>query len=246
MTRLSTPKLCTLSPVALVLLLLALVASGCGGPPDEALDAANRSLLDSAWAEECAEDTYRAAQKMLEEAHAASAAGEYDEARRKADAATRLAEQARKDAELNREECQRRNQARQQITEKLDPNAGRDTTTTTVTTAESFKLHTVYFDFNESILSEDSQALLQENARWLNENQGIKVRIEGHTDERGSTEYNLALSQRRAQSVKRFLQTLGVEAARMSVVPYGEEKPAAYGSSESDHARNRRAEFATH
>ena len=227
--------------LALLLLgVVALLASACGGPPTEAISGAEDALLNAAWAEECAGETYRSAQKMLQEAKAANEAGNYDEARRKADAAMRLAEQARKDADLNKEECEKRKNAMATIEDKLDEgNADKSD----VEVKEELKLQTVYFDFDQSVLTSDSQDRLDENARWLKSNDTSKVRIEGHTDSRGSTEYNLALSQRRAQSVKRYMQALGIDPTRMTVVPYGEEKPAAYGSTETDHAKNRRAEF---
>lgn len=228
--------------VPLMIAALAMLLLACGGPPTEAMDAANKALLDSAWAEECAEDTYRAAEKMLAEAQEAADAGEYEEAKRKADAAVRLAEQARNDAELNREDCERRKEQKQELADNL---GDKDDKTVVTTSEEGFELHTIYFDFNEAVLTKEAQKRLQDNASWLTENQTVNVRIEGHTDDRGSTEYNLALSQRRAQSVKRFMQTLGVDASRMAVVPYGEERPAAYGDSEADHAKNRRAEFVT-
>ena len=90
----------------------ALFVAACGGSsPTKALDDANRQLTDAAWAEECAGDTYRAAQRMLKEANEANEAGNYDEAKRKAEAASKLAAQAMSDAELNREECLKRKES---------------------------------------------------------------------------------------------------------------------------------------
>jgi len=224
-----------------VTMALAALMGACGGPPTEAMDAAEDALLNAAWAEDCAQETFRSAKKMLDEAKQASADGDYDEAKRKAEAASRLAEQARKDAELDREECERRKSAMNQIDDRLgdkDGSPGVDRT-------DVFSLATISFPFNEFALSDSSQTDLSHNAAWLLDNQALRIRIEGHTDDRGSTEYNLTLSQKRAQVVKRYLQTLGVDASRMTIIPYGEEKPASFGAGEGDHAKNRRAEFVT-
>jgi len=86
--------------------------------------------------------------------------------------------------------------------------------------------------------------VLQENARWLTTNTAIKVQIEGHCDERGTNEYNLALGQRRADAVKRYLIALGVPTGRLSTISYGEERPVCTQPDESCYARNRRAQFA--
>lgn len=109
-------------------------------------------------------------------------------------------------------------------------------------TAASFE--TAYFDFDKSELRKDAREVLSKNADILLKDQtNVKIKIEGHCDERGSAEYNLALGERRAQSALQYLLTLGVKADRMSVVSYGKEKPAVQGSDEAAWAKNRRAEF---
>ncbi len=103
---------------------------------------------------------------------------------------------------------------------------------------------TVYFDFDKSDLRQDSRNVLSKNAEtMLKFKTGVKIKIEGHCDERGSAEYNLALGERRAKSVMQYLLTLGVQADRLSVVSYGKEKPAVQGTDEEAWAKNRRAEF---
>ncbi len=103
---------------------------------------------------------------------------------------------------------------------------------------------TVYFDFDKSDLRQDARTVLSKNAElMLKVNTGAKVTIEGHCDERGSAEYNLALGERRAKSAMQYLLTLGVPADRLSTVSYGKEKPAVQGSDEAAWAKNRRAEF---
>lgn len=110
--------------------------------------------------------------------------------------------------------------------------------------AEAVSLATVYFDFDKSDLRQDARDALSQNAEaLLKQIADVKVRIEGHADERGSDEYNMALGDRRAKSAAKYLTNLGVKAERISTVSYGEEKPAVQGSDESAWAKNRRAEF---
>lgn len=104
-------------------------------------------------------------------------------------------------------------------------------------------LSTVNFEYDKSRLTTSARRILAENANWIKENKGTNVQIEGHCDERGSIEYNLSLGERRAESVKRYLVNLGVNAKQLSVISYGKEKLLSRGDSEDDHARNRRANF---
>ncbi|MEK6759274.1 MAG: peptidoglycan-associated lipoprotein Pal [Deltaproteobacteria bacterium] len=109
--------------------------------------------------------------------------------------------------------------------------------------AEKGQLFTVYFDYDNYSIRDNDAENLAKNARWLGLNQSVKVTIEGHADERGDEEYNLALGDKRAQSVKRYLNDLGISPARLDVLSYGEEKPAAIGHDEDAWSKNRRAEF---
>ncbi len=106
-----------------------------------------------------------------------------------------------------------------------------------------YSLGDVFFDFDKSELRTDAVAQLKTNANWLGEQAGRKVIIEGHCDERGTNEYNLALGERRANSAKDYIVNLGVEPARLKTVSYGEEKPFAQGHNEEAWAQNRRAHF---
>lgn len=102
----------------------------------------------------------------------------------------------------------------------------------------------VYFEYDSEQLTVEAEQRLQTKISILRANPTLRMRIEGHADERGSTEYNLALGQRRAETVKSYLQTYGVEGTRIETLSYGEERPARSGSGESAWAANRRAEFA--
>jgi peptidoglycan-associated lipoprotein len=101
----------------------------------------------------------------------------------------------------------------------------------------------IYFGFDDYTLTSEAQSTLTAMAEGMKASKSAVVQLEGHCDERGTVEYNLALGERRAQSVKNFLTQLGVEAARLSTISYGEEKPVSQGHAEDSWAKNRRAEF---
>ncbi len=101
----------------------------------------------------------------------------------------------------------------------------------------------VFFDYDMSDIRSDAAAVIRRKADVLRDSPQVQLRIEGHADERGSTEYNLALGNRRAEAVRAALAGFGLSEARFSLVSYGEEQPLASGSTESSWARNRRGEF---
>jgi peptidoglycan-associated lipoprotein len=101
----------------------------------------------------------------------------------------------------------------------------------------------VYFEYDSDELSADARSTLDAKLPIFRANAGLRIRVAGHTDERGSDEYNLALGQRRAASVKRYLTDQGIDGTRIDIVSYGEERPAATEPSEEAWRTNRRAEF---
>ena len=101
----------------------------------------------------------------------------------------------------------------------------------------------VHFDFDKSDIRSDAAEVLQRKVTVLREYPGVELRIEGHCDERGSNEYNLALGQRRAEAVRRYLVSYGVDVGRFATISYGEERPTDRASNEEAWAQNRRAEF---
>lgn len=101
----------------------------------------------------------------------------------------------------------------------------------------------VFFEYDSDELSGDARASLDAKLPILRANPGLRMRIAGNTDERGSDEYNLALGQRRAASVKRYLTDQGIDSGRLDIISYGEERPAVTESSEEAYRMNRRAEF---
>ena len=99
----------------------------------------------------------------------------------------------------------------------------------------------VFFDLDSSTLSADAQHTLDRQAAWLKQYSGVNVTVEGHCDERGTREYNLALGERRAAASKKYLVGVGIAASRISTISYGKERPAVIGSDESAWSQNRRA-----
>ena len=101
----------------------------------------------------------------------------------------------------------------------------------------------IYFDYDSYVVKPEFQNLIEAHARYLKANASRQIVVEGHTDERGGREYNLALGQRRSEAVRRALGLLGVADSQIEAVSFGKEKPAAVGADESSWAQNRRAEI---
>lgn len=104
-------------------------------------------------------------------------------------------------------------------------------------------LKTVHFDYDDAKITGEAKETLDGNAKWIKENKGTNVQIEGHCDDRGSVEYNLSLGERRAKSIKSYLVKVGVDSNRLSVISYGKEKPIVAGESDEARAKNRRGNF---
>jgi len=151
------------------------------------------------------------------EARARREAAERERAEAEARARREAAERERAEAEA------RANQLRQEI--------------------NAFETERIYFDFDKSELKPAAQETLTKKAAWLRAHPNYNVNIEGHCDERGTNEYNLALGERRADAAENFLIALGVSRDRISTVSYGEERPADTGHNESAWSKNRRDEF---
>ena len=101
----------------------------------------------------------------------------------------------------------------------------------------------IYFEYNQDTVKSEFTEVIQAHARYLNDNRGRKIRLEGHADERGSREYNMALGQRRGEAVRRATTILGVGADRIETVSFGEDKPRSTGHDEAAWAQNRRVEI---
>ncbi len=222
-------------------ILLLVLLTACGGRPTKTLAEAENALADAILAKKCAPEEYAAAERMYAKANALADEGKNDEAAAAARAAKKLAEQARQKAMLRKDEC---------LKPKQDPTinpddfidrsgAGLDDPDA----QNSGGLKTVYFDFNAFDLTPEARQTMTSNAQWLLKNADKRIIIEGHCDSRGSTEYNLALGEKRGQVARKYLVQMGVDPNRMSVVSYGEEQPLDFTETEGGHAKNRRAEF---
>ena len=98
----------------------------------------------------------------------------------------------------------------------------------------------VFFDYNSSDLDSDAQELLQDQVAWIKQH-NVSITVEGHCDERGTREYNLALGEKRAQAVKNYLTSMGVQSSRVTTISYGKERPAVVGSNDGAWSQNRRS-----
>jgi peptidoglycan-associated lipoprotein len=108
---------------------------------------------------------------------------------------------------------------------------------------ELYELADIRFDFDKFNLKDEARASLKNHAEWLNKNKDVMIVVEGHCDERGTAEYNLALGERRANAATKFLVDMGINAKRIKTLSYGEELPLDKGHTEDAWARNRRAHF---
>ncbi len=108
---------------------------------------------------------------------------------------------------------------------------------------QEFQNEDIHFAFDSYVLSPEAQKILDKKVAWLRKHPDIKIIIEGHCDERGSNEYNLALGERRANSAREYLINAGIDPDRIHIISYGEERPLALGSDEASWAINRRAHF---
>ncbi len=220
-------------PVVLAALLVA-----CRGVPEKALRDAEAARKAAAFATKCAPDEYAAAQRMMDRARELVRKERYDEAEEAARTAQHLFEQAQRRAEAHRESCLKRlaelERAKEEpLVPEPPPDQGDD----------EYELTMVHFPFNAAVLTPEARRTLEAHARWLKAHPRVRIQISGHADERGSTEYNLALGQTRAEAVRKYLESLGIDRSRMAVLSYGEELPLVEGSTESAYRRNRRAEF---
>ncbi|MBI1894334.1 MAG: peptidoglycan-associated lipoprotein Pal [Candidatus Rokubacteria bacterium] len=110
---------------------------------------------------------------------------------------------------------------------------------------EAISLKDIHFDYDRYDIKSSDGKVLEENAKWLKSNARTLVLVEGHADERGTNEYNLALGERRAKATRDYLMSLGVEGARISIISYGEERPTCKEGNELCWSKNRRAHFLT-
>jgi len=226
--------------LAALLALLALLTAGCQRIPKKAIDDANRAREGASFAAKCAPEEYAAAQRMMDRVREMVAAKRYGEAETAARTAEELFAAAQRKAESRREQCLRdlAGDKDEGLREPaFDPLGGSSTGD------DGYELSTIHFGFNEAAIGPEARETLKSHAGWLSRHPEVRLQIAGHCDERGSTEYNLALGERRAEAVRKYLGTLGVDTERLAIISYGEELPLAGGGDEGSYRRNRRAEF---
>jgi peptidoglycan-associated lipoprotein len=145
-------------------------------------------------------------------------------------------EKTAREAQLKEEEI--RKQREREEAAKIEEAAKRE-----AKPREEFENTDIHFDFDKFSLTNEAREILAKKSSWLQNHTDVKIKIEGHCDERGANEYNMALGERRANSAMQYLVTAGVEASRISTISYGEEKPLDPGHNEDAWAKNRRAHF---
>jgi len=221
-------------PICCVFVLAGLVAGCPKQIPQPEIDAAEQAMADIEDTKDCAPETYQAAKTMMERARALLKEERYEEAKTALIAAKRLAEKAR-------QECDEKKKA--ELAAKKEPEPEPVAKEVEIEKTGPDRMVTVYFGFNEATLTDETRTGLNNNAEYLRNHEGQRIQIEGHCDSRGSTEYNLALGERRAMAVRKYLVKLGVDPKRLEIISYGEERPVDPAQNEDAWTQNRRAEF---
>lgn len=190
-------------------------------------------------------------QDVKEQSKAAVEQRDLLETQRKSEEEAKRAQIAREQEELNRQLEEQKQRQQQESSAEVkplrDPAVAErplgDARSQLKDPASPLSKRSVYYDFDRFDVKEDYRALVEAHAKFMLDNKTARMRVEGNCDERGSTEYNLALGQRRADGVKRALMVLGVPANRIEAVSYGEEKPKASGQDEDSYGENRRSDI---
>ena len=170
--------------------------------------------------------TASCAKKQIKSEPGVAPAGETEAERTAAEQEARARQKALEEQRLREERLREEASARTELTEK-----------------EEFLNEHIYFEFDKSRLLPEAKEILKRKAKWLMAHPNVSVIIEGHCDERGTNEYNMALGDRRAQSANRYLVDLGISRQRLTTISYGEERPVNPGHTERAWAENRRDQF---
>ncbi len=229
------------------LLMFSTFAVGCKQPPLEEIASAEAAIQAAreAQAEEYATETFNAAENKLAKAYREIDAEEYDLARANAIGARELAEAALREARKRKQEdaaFQKKEKDLRAEKGQFDPEIEETVEMESATGAgvASRDLQPILFDFDSYTIREDQRATLDDTVKWLLEHDDLRIRLEGHTDERGEAEYNLALGRRRALAVKDDLISAGIRVSRIQTVSLGEEDPVDDDHTEAAWAKNRR------
>jgi len=190
----------------------------------------------------CPKKAVKTDEEAIQSREDAAAAAARERAAREAAEREKAEKAAREAAEIKAEE-KRRADAEKERREFEKSLAAKQTPGIEGKVFESTLLKDVHFDFDKYDIRPEDAAILKGNAAQLMKNTGVRIQIEGHCDERGTVEYNLALGERRANSVQKYLVSLGVPSGRLSTISYGKEMPLDPGHNEEAWSKNRRAHF---
>ncbi|HEY4715595.1 MAG TPA: peptidoglycan-associated lipoprotein Pal [bacterium] len=236
----------------LLIMVAAVIFTGCPKRPGKEIDAAKEAInaAKAAEAPTYAPDEFQSAEEMLAKAIAQSEEKKFKDSKQSAISAKERADLARELALKRKTQKQKETPPAQEEVRFKEPSLTEipeeEKTGEKGALGEGIKvksLKVIHFNFDSYILTQDAKDILKENAEWLEEMQKIHVLIEGHCDERGTEEYNLALGSRRAENIKSYLVQMGIAPERLSTISYGEEFPVDAQQSEEAWAKNRRAEF---
>ena len=240
----------------------ALLLAGCPKSPQNEISAAESALRAArdAGARDCAPTQFKSAEEMMARTYRLNDDKSYDKAKDAAVTTKDLAQVAKVETEDSIKAGKCKPGAASAAAAPTDGAAlGGKTLNEAEVAAEIAKtksgegslgegvlvrgLKPVHFAYDEAILTPDEMKTVTENAEWMKDRPTVKVQVEGHTDERGTAEYNLALGERRAKAVLEALVRLGIDASRIKTISYGEEMPVAQGHDDAAWSQNRRAEF---
>lgn len=210
----------------------------CAGAPKDERARAEQALRDAEVVKNCDPDTYATALEMFNAAQEAEKSKDYAKAKELYLAAESKVKDFAAYYRANPDKClankkKEKKEADDDAIVSSDPDSPDN---------PDMRLPVVHFDLDSYDLRPEEAEKLKNVSRWMGKFGTVAVRIEGHADERGSTDYNLSLGERRAQEVLRFLQRQGIDAGRVRTLSYGEERPIATGSNEEAWSQNRRAE----
>ena len=245
------------------LILVALPLAGCPKSPQDEISAAESALRAArdAGARDCAPVQFKSAEEMMARTYKLNDDKVFDKAKESAVTTKELSEVARFEAQKGVAAGCKPGDAAASATDATGDGArlsgsgfsesdvAREVEATKTGEGSLGEgtlvrgLKPIYFDYDQSSLSASALEIINENSEWLKDRPTAKIQIEGHTDERGTAEYNLALGERRAKAVRDALSRLGIDHGRVVTISYGEETPVQPGTSEDAWSKNRRAEF---
>ncbi len=223
--------------MSFIVLVIALLAVSCTQPPEEERKLAEKAFRDAALAKDCDKENYVAAEELLNKAREAYAKEKNDEAK---ELFIKVKEKADAMLEYYRthpDECMPKKEVVVQKEKKVvemdkDDPANPD-----------MEFPLIHFEYNKYEIRDEDEAYIKRIYNWMTNFEEAVIRAEGHADERGSIDYNMALGEKRAQAVKKALVMLGIDANRIKIISYGEERPVSDGHDEDSWYQNRRVEI---